>query len=119
MGATEIVFIFLVYLLLFGAKGIPSFAKTMGGAVREFRNATDQIQREILSTTQEVKQEVNNVRQSVDPFNAPPEKPPVPEKASTSGDQETTSSHAAEDAPPHFKEEKHTPGTNPSPKDPA
>ena len=48
MGATEIVFIFVVYLLLFGAKGIPSLAKTMGEAVRTFRNATEDIQREIL-----------------------------------------------------------------------
>ena len=49
MGATEIVFIFVVYLLLFGAKGIPSLAKTMGEAVRTFRNATEDIQREILA----------------------------------------------------------------------
>ena len=27
MGATEILFIFFIYLLLFGAKGIPSMAK--------------------------------------------------------------------------------------------
>ena len=66
MGATEIVFIFLVYLLLFGAKGIPSFARTMGGAVREFRNATDQIQREILSSTDGIKEEVNKVRKAAD-----------------------------------------------------
>ena len=46
MGATEIVFIFVIYLLLFGAKGIPSLAKTMGQAVRTFRNATEDIQRE-------------------------------------------------------------------------
>ena len=48
MGATEVIFIFAVYLLLFGAKGIPSLAKTMGQAVRTFRNATEDIQREIL-----------------------------------------------------------------------
>ena len=41
MGATEVIFIFAVYLLLFGAKGIPSLAKTMGQAVRTFRNATE------------------------------------------------------------------------------
>ena len=49
MGATELVFIFVVYLLLFGAKGIPSLAKSMGEAVRTFRNATEDIQREILA----------------------------------------------------------------------
>jgi len=79
MGMTEIVFIFLIYLLLFGAKGIPSFARTMGKAVREFRSATDQIQREILSTTDDIRKDVNDVRNSVnrtvDPMNSAP-KPP-------------------------------------------
>ncbi|MDA8606341.1 twin-arginine translocase TatA/TatE family subunit [Flavobacteriales bacterium] len=87
MGATEIVFIFLVYLLLFGAKGIPSFARTMGGAVREFRNATDQIQREILSSTDGIKEEVNKVRKAADvsdPFNSPPARP-TPEEPKSSG----------------------------------
>ena len=80
MGMTEIVFIFLIYLLLFGAKGIPSFARTMGKAVREFRSATDQIQREILSTTDDIRKDVNDVRNSVnrtvDPMNCAP-KPPT------------------------------------------
>jgi len=86
MGATEIVFIFLVYLLLFGAKGIPSFARTMGGAVREFRNATDQIQREILSSTDGIKEEVNKVRKAADasdPFNSPPARPTPQEPKSS------------------------------------
>ncbi|MDG2363621.1 MAG: twin-arginine translocase TatA/TatE family subunit [Flavobacteriales bacterium] len=51
MGTTEIIFIFVIYLLLFGSKGIPSLAKTMGEGVRHFRSATDEIQREILKGT--------------------------------------------------------------------
>ena len=66
MGATELVFIFVVYLLLFGAKGIPSLAKTMGEAVRTFRNATDDIQREILAEDRPNRdsQDFSNVHQS-------------------------------------------------------
>ncbi|MDA0912778.1 MAG: twin-arginine translocase TatA/TatE family subunit [Bacteroidetes bacterium] len=75
MGVTEIVFIFLIYLLLFGSKGIPSFARTMGKAVREFRSATDQIQREILSTSDDIRKDVNHMRDSVDPLNSVPHKP--------------------------------------------
>lgn len=113
MGATEIAFIFLVYLLLFGAKGIPSFAKTMGGAVREFRNATDQIQREILSTTTEVKNEVNNARQSVDVFNTAPTNPPSQREASSNGvAQAASTDHVADDL---SKSELQKPGTHPSP----
>ncbi len=81
MGMTEIVFAFLVYLLLFGAKGIPSFARTMGKAVREFRSATDQIQREILSTTDDIRKDVNDVRNSMDPMNSVPKRPSDAPKA--------------------------------------
>ncbi|MDA0728454.1 MAG: twin-arginine translocase TatA/TatE family subunit [Bacteroidetes bacterium] len=63
MGATEIIFIFVVYLLLFGAKGIPSLAQTLGQAVRTFRNATEDIQREILSDAAPRRADVSNVRE--------------------------------------------------------
>lgn len=53
MGTTEIIFILLIYLLLFGAKGMPSLARSLGSAVRQFRSATDEIQREILATDAE------------------------------------------------------------------
>ena len=62
MGATEIIFIFAVYLLLFGAKGIPSLAQTMGQAVRTFRNATEDIQREILANDDAPRKDFSNVR---------------------------------------------------------
>ena len=64
MGATEIVFIFVVYLLLFGAKGIPSLAKTMGEALRTFRSATDDIQREILAEDAPKRRDFGSVKQT-------------------------------------------------------
>ncbi len=39
--------IFLVVLLLFGAKKLPELAKGMGQAVREFSKAKDDIEREV------------------------------------------------------------------------
>lgn len=39
--------IFLVVLLLFGAKKLPELAKGMGQAVREFTKAKDDIEKEI------------------------------------------------------------------------
>jgi sec-independent protein translocase protein TatA len=39
--------IFLVILLLFGAKKLPELAKGMGQAVREFTKAKDDIEREV------------------------------------------------------------------------
>ena len=62
MGSTEILFVFLIYLLLFGAKGIPSLAKTMGEGVRHFRSATDDIQREILKSSNDIKSDFREVK---------------------------------------------------------
>lgn len=63
MGATELLFIFGIYLLLFGAKGIPSLAKSMGQAVRTFRNATEDIQREILTDKPAERNDFSHVRE--------------------------------------------------------
>jgi sec-independent protein translocase protein TatA len=73
MGATEIIFIFVIYLLLFGAKGIPSLAQTMGQAVRTFRNATEDIQREILSddARKTNRPDLSNVRERQSSTGAP------------------------------------------------
>lgn len=61
MGATEIIFIFVIYLLFFGAKGVPSLARTMGKAMREFKHATNDIQREILDGANDLKKGVQDV----------------------------------------------------------
>lgn len=45
----EIVFIFLAILLLFGAKRIPEIARGMGHGIREFKDATSDIKRELAS----------------------------------------------------------------------
>ncbi|MEM6644633.1 MAG: twin-arginine translocase TatA/TatE family subunit [Bacteroidota bacterium] len=46
-GPLELVIIFLVVLLIFGAKRIPEIAQGVGKGIREFKNATRDIQREI------------------------------------------------------------------------
>lgn len=65
MGATEILFIFVVYLLLFGAKGVPSLARTLGKAVHQFRQASSDIQREILDSSKDIQTGVRNIEKSV------------------------------------------------------
>ena len=52
----------MIYLLFFGAKGIPSLAKTLGEGVRHFRSATDEIQREILDNGNEIKTDIREVK---------------------------------------------------------
>ena len=47
MGGGSIVLIVLVILLLFGAKRIPELAKGLGRGIREFKDATKDIQNDL------------------------------------------------------------------------
>jgi len=47
LGAGEIILILVVFLLLFGAKRLPDFAKSLGKSLREFKKATKDISDEI------------------------------------------------------------------------
>ena len=44
LGWQELVLIFLVVLLLFGAKRLPEMGKALGKGIREFKNAMKEIQ---------------------------------------------------------------------------
>ena len=46
LGPLEIALIFLVILLVFGAKRIPEIARGLGKGIREFKTATREIQNE-------------------------------------------------------------------------
>jgi len=59
LGGGEIFFILFIVLLLFGSKKIPEFARGMGKGLRHLRNATDDIQRDIQSTVDDVKKDVD------------------------------------------------------------
>lgn len=43
LGMSEMIIIFLIILLLFGARRLPEVAKAMGKAVSEFKHAKDEI----------------------------------------------------------------------------
>ncbi len=47
IGATELLLIFLVVLLVFGAKRIPEIARGLGRGIREFKEATREVSREL------------------------------------------------------------------------
>ncbi|MCS3650638.1 sec-independent protein translocase protein TatA [Salinibacter ruber] len=47
IGFPELIIIFLVLLLVFGAKRIPEIARGIGKGIREFKSATNEISREI------------------------------------------------------------------------
>ncbi len=47
MGASEITLILVVVLLLFGGKKLPELARGLGKGIREFKDASDGVKREI------------------------------------------------------------------------
>jgi sec-independent protein translocase protein TatA len=59
MGGGEIFIILLAVLLLFGSKKIPEFAKGLGKGIRQFKDATQDLQRDINSSIHEVKRDLN------------------------------------------------------------
>lgn len=72
MSGGEIVLILFIYLLLFGAKGVPALAQTMGKAIYQFRNATKDVQNEIMKSANEVRDQANLKLDQLDIDSAPP-----------------------------------------------
>jgi sec-independent protein translocase protein TatA len=65
LSGSEILLVLVVALILFGSKSIPDVAKMVGKGVREFRNATSEIQKEIDSYTSDIKKDVNEIKDSI------------------------------------------------------
>lgn len=62
LGPLELGLIFLVVLLIFGANRIPEIARGIGKGIREFKDATSEISKEINNESQ---------RQQIDQPRAP------------------------------------------------
>lgn len=54
LGGGEIIIVFLVILLFFGSNKIPELARGLGRGIREFKDATSGVQREIEESMKEV-----------------------------------------------------------------
>ncbi len=83
IGTTEIILIFLAVLLLFGAKRIPEIARGLGKGIREFKDASNDIKRELTITDappQQIQQPAQQPTPTVPPVQqqapAPVEIPP-------------------------------------------
>ena len=59
LGGSEIFIVLLAVVLLFGSKKIPELARGFGKGIREFKNATGDIQEEIRKTSREITDRVN------------------------------------------------------------
>jgi sec-independent protein translocase protein TatA len=65
LGGSEVILVLFVILLLFGGKGIPNIAKTLGKATREFRDAANGIKKDIQESTGNITEHINEQIQEV------------------------------------------------------
>ena len=94
LGPFEIVLIFLVILLIFGAKRIPEIARGLGRGIREFKDATGDIKREL--TLDDNQPRIHSPRQGAPAsrqasYQAPP---PQPTQAANPAAPDETASQA-------------------------
>lgn len=60
IGATEWIIIAIAFLVLFGSKRIPEFARGLGQGIKEFRKATRDIKNEIEAGSKDIDDSVNS-----------------------------------------------------------
>lgn len=65
IGGPEMILIFLVVLLLFGGKKLPELARGLGKGLREFKDASDGIKREIHNNINSVNEAAEQVKSEV------------------------------------------------------
>ena len=59
LGAMEITIILVVVLLLFGGKKLPELAKGLGLGLREFKNASRDIKKEVNNAVDDIEDSSN------------------------------------------------------------
>jgi sec-independent protein translocase protein TatA len=67
LGAPEMIMIFIVVLLLFGAKKLPELARGVGKSMGEFKKAREEFEHEITRSAEEVKQDERHKEASAKP----------------------------------------------------
>lgn len=75
----ELIVVLLFVLLFFGSKGIPDIARTLGRTMRQVRDASNEVQREIHRGAQDVRRTMEEQRRAVldETPPTPPSVPPV------------------------------------------
>ncbi len=84
MGGSEIIFILLVVVMLFGADKIPEIARGLGKGMRQLRDATNEVKREINQSaykkdidqslsgiSKDMKAEVDKLKENIEEYTGP------------------------------------------------
>ncbi|MFO8098858.1 MAG: twin-arginine translocase TatA/TatE family subunit [Salinibacter sp.] len=87
-GPLELLLLFAVVLLIFGAKRIPEIARGIGKGIREFKDATSEISRELEAEGQ--KRKINQPQapqQGAPQAREPKKKDPAPQSQREAADE--------------------------------
>jgi TatA/E family protein of Tat protein translocase len=85
----ELMVILLFVLMFFGAKGVPDIARTLGRTMRQVRDASNEVQREIQRGANDVRRTVEEQRRSLqDQVEQRAEVPPPPPVNNPDGPKE-------------------------------
>jgi sec-independent protein translocase protein TatA len=57
LGGQEMIFVFIIILLLFGAKKLPELARGVGKSMGEFKKAREEFEREITKSEEETRRD--------------------------------------------------------------
>ena len=81
IGGPEIFIIILIVVMVFGADKIPEIARGLGKGMRQVKEATNDIKKEINNSAKEqgidtdlakdIKDEISNVKESIDEMSVP------------------------------------------------
>lgn len=84
MGGSEIILIILVVVMLFGADKVPELARGLGKGMRQLRDATNEVKREINQSAykkdidnslsninKDIKEEVNKLKENIEDYTGP------------------------------------------------
>lgn len=81
IGGPEVFIIILIVVMLFGADKIPEIARGLGKGMRQVKDATNEIKREINQSAEkqgvdtdivkDINEQVNDVKESIDDFTGP------------------------------------------------
>jgi sec-independent protein translocase protein TatA len=66
IGGPEIVIIMFVVVMLFGSKKIPEIARGLGKGIRELKDASNDIKREISQSASSIKEEIQKAEKDLD-----------------------------------------------------
>lgn len=58
LGGGELFIVFLAVLLLFGGKGMPTVMRNLGRGIRQFKDATQGIQRDLQEGANNIRKEI-------------------------------------------------------------